>query len=126
MIGSASECFEGVLTLPRGEDDIQELPPPLLPDSRCAPVDGLCFSSLTHSKGSRVLSLGCWPSQSSESLAWYGAPECKNEVHKRLCLCLSTLCNKVLPQPRDDNNPELEETQVQYSEDKPKNHLQIN
>ena len=54
----------------------------LLASSTCEPSQGICFSALTHSMGRRVATFGCWPrqSQSGDSLAWYGVPECKNEV----------------------------------------------
>ena len=74
------ECYNGRVTLSPGTDTLQ-LPASLLPESRCQSQTGLCFSSLTRVQGVTVLSLGCWPSQHHLQLAWYGVPECKNEVN---------------------------------------------
>ena len=76
------ECYEGSVTMPLSpEHGLPDLAG-LLASSTCEPSQGICFSALTHSMGRRVATFGCWPrqSQSGDSLAWYGVPECKNEV----------------------------------------------
>ena len=88
MVGTAEECFDGTVSLPLS-DIYYELPQSLLPQAKCSPDEGICFTGLTYSKGFQVLSFGCWPRQSYESLAWYGVPECKNEVLMTIVLkCL--------------------------------------
>ena len=74
------ECYEGRVSLPPGTDSSQLLPSSMLPESTCQSLTGLCFSSLTRVKSVAVLSLGCWPQQHDVQLAWFGDPECKNEV----------------------------------------------
>ena len=76
------ECYEGTVSLPLSpEPGLPDLAG-LLSSSTCEPSQGICFSALTHSMGRRVATFGRWPrqSQSGDSLAWYGVPECKNEV----------------------------------------------
>ena len=87
MVGAAEEnfeCFEGTVSFPL-RDIYLELPEALLPQTKCSPDEGICYTGLTYSKGFQVVSFGCWPRQSYESLAWYGVPECKNEVFKIIC-----------------------------------------
>ena len=74
------ECYEGTVSLPLSSGpDLGDLSGLL---GSCEPEQGVCFSALTHSQGHRVATFGCWPRQSEAggSLAWYGVPECKNEV----------------------------------------------
>ena len=77
---SSMECYDGTvsLSLEPGLPDLSGL----LASSTCEPAQGICFTALTQSQGRRVATFGCWPrqSQSGDSLAWYGVPECKNEV----------------------------------------------
>ena len=75
-------CFSGTVTLPSSISNISELPHSLLPQDTCDSDQGICFTALTSSQGVQVASFGCWPTQSSGdfSIAWYGVPECKNEV----------------------------------------------
>ena len=75
-------CFSGTVTLPSSISNTGELPHSLLPPDTCEADQGLCFTALTSSQGVQVASFGCWPTQSSGdySIAWYGVPECKNEV----------------------------------------------
>ena len=74
------ECYEGRVSLPPGTESSQLLPSSLLPESTCQSLTGLCFASLTRGQSVTVLSLGCWPQQHHLQLAWYGVPQCKNEV----------------------------------------------
>jgi len=90
----AIECFHG--TFPIQPDST--LP---LPTERCTPEDGICYYSLSTGGGQATAQLGCWPSQSSVQLAWWGVPECKNEVERLICLCLETLCNGVIPTAKE-------------------------
>ena len=136
MLGEAARCVEGTVSLPPGPALAASLAS-LLPRGSCQPEEGICFSSLTSTQGGvQVASFGCWPpqAQTEDSIAWYGVPECKNEVTSRkikpsssflkssfytclfqfnrlLCLCLSSLCNSFLPS-MDDDDPELEDTQA--------------
>ena len=75
------ECYDGTISLPLGQGPDLEVSG-FLPSATCHPKEGICFSALTHSQGAQVATFGCWPrqSQSGDSLAWYGVPECKNEV----------------------------------------------
>ena len=75
-------CFSGTVTLPDSISSISELPHSLLPLDTCQSEQGICFTALTQSQGVHVASFGCWPTQSNGdfSIAWYGVPECKNEV----------------------------------------------
>ena len=79
---SSMECYDGTVPLPLSpEPGLPDLSG-LLASSTCEPAQGICFTALTQSQGRRVATFGCWPrqSQSGDSLAWYGVPECKNEV----------------------------------------------
>jgi len=90
----AVECFHG--TFPIQPDST--LP---LPTERCTPEDGICYYSLSRGGGQATAQLGCWPTQSSVQLAWWGIPECKNEVERLICLCLETLCNGMIPTAKE-------------------------
>jgi len=95
----ASECYVGVIPL---NAHTQSLP---LPSERCVPEEGICYYSLTNGEGQATAQLGCWPSQTSMKLAWYGVPGCKNEFGRKICLChTETLCNNKLP-AEDDMSP---------------------
>jgi len=93
-ISMAVECFHG--TFPIQPDST--LP---LPTERCTPEDGICYYSLSMGGGQATAQLGCWPTQSSVQLAWWGIPECKNEVERLICLCLETLCNGMIPTAKE-------------------------
>ena len=83
VLGSATECYDGVVTL-LADTDTSDLTS-VLPGTRCTPQEGICYSGLTYSKGVQVASFGCWPGQTDVygyGIAWYGTPECKNEVAK--------------------------------------------
>jgi len=115
-MGSATECFHGTINLPKSLIGLEshELPHEFFPTTKCVPDEGICFTGLTQSKGVQVASFGCWPKQAevySNGLAWYGTPECKNEVNRLLCLCLSSLCNNFLPD-QTEFSPQLEDTQA--------------
>ena len=82
MPGEAAWCVEGTVSLPQ-EPGLAVGLASLLPGGSCQPEEGICFSSLTSTQGGlQVASFGCWPpqAQTEDSIAWYGVPECKNEV----------------------------------------------
>ena len=82
MPGEAAWCVEGTVSLPQDPGLAAGLAS-LLPGGSCQPEEGICFSSLTSTQGGlQVASFGCWPpqAQTEDSIAWYGVPECKNEV----------------------------------------------
>ena len=77
--------------------------PPRITDSatpccQLHPEGGICYTTLSQGGGQLTATLGCWPSQASEQLAWLGEPECKNGVGRLLCLCKEVnKCNGFLP-----------------------------
>ena len=71
------ECLSGRLPLTPSSDLARDWP-----ESRCHTETerGLCFTSVTTStSGAAVVTVGCWPPHLA-GLAWYGVPQCKNEV----------------------------------------------
>ena len=66
VVMMATECYLGTIPL---LTDSSTLP---LPEARCIPEDGICYTALSHGGGQTTAQVGCWPSQSTMKLAWLG------------------------------------------------------